>query len=125
MLVKLAAIATCLLCSGVVLAQELPFSQARYDAALKAKTPLIVDFSADWCPTCRIQKPIVSSLATSKKFSRVTVLIANYDLEKDLEHSLKVGAQSTIVVFKGGHEVSRAAGVVSNSGLDALFSRAL
>jgi len=125
MLFKLTVIATSLLCARLALAQELPFSQARYDAALKAKMPLIVDFSADWCPTCRMQKPIVSSLAASKKFSRVTVLIANYDLEKDLEHSLKVGAQSTMVVFKGGREVSRAAGVISRSGLDTLFSQAL
>jgi len=110
---------------GSASAAELPYSAAAYQQALSAGTPLIVYFHATWCPTCKAQQPIVDKLAVDPKLAGVTVLEADYDKETGLERSLKVTQQSTFVIFKGGHEVTRSTGQTDPAALRALFAQAL
>jgi len=114
-----------LLAFGSASAVEMPFSQQAYDQAMQHKAPVIVDFFAGWCPTCRIQRPLIKYLASSARFDKVLILVANYDLEKPLEKSLNIGVQGTIVVFKGGREVGRDVGELNVGELAKLFSKAL
>ena len=109
----------------VALAAELPFDKATFDAALKAGKPVVVDFQADWCPTCKAQKPVVQGLLKDPKYSGLTLFVANYDTEKDLKKRLAVAQQSTFVVFKAGKEVARSTGQTDKGALADLFSMAL
>ena len=52
-------------------AAEVPFSQGAFDAALAQGRPVIVDFAADWCPTCKAQKPVVQSLLGEAKREQI------------------------------------------------------
>jgi thiol-disulfide isomerase/thioredoxin len=109
----------------VALAAELPFDKATFEAALAAGKPVVVDFQADWCPTCKAQKPIVQGLLKDPKYLGLTLLVANYDTEKDLKKRLAVSQQSTFVVFKAGKEVARSTGQTDKAALADLFSMAL
>jgi len=106
-------------------AGELPYEKAAFDKALADGKPVIVDFFADWCPTCKAQKPHVQSLLSEPKMKHVTLFIADYDKEKDLKKTLRVTQQSTFVVFKGGKEVGRSTGQTAKEDLAALFGKAL
>ena len=106
-------------------AGETPYSKAAFDAAIAQGKPVIVDFSADWCPTCKAQKPIVESLLKGDKLKDVTFLVANYDTEADLKKQLRITQQSTFVVFKGGKEVGRSTGQTDKDAIAALFNKAL
>ena len=46
------------LLSTFATAAEVPFNQAKFDAARISGAPLAVVFHADWCPTCRAQAPV-------------------------------------------------------------------
>jgi len=107
------------------LAGELPFNQAKFDAALAKGQPVIVDFSASWCPTCKQQKPIVAALLKEKKLQPVTLFVADFDREEALKKQLGVTMQSTFVVFKGGKEVGRSTGDTDRASIAALFDKAL
>lgn len=109
----------------VGLAAELPFDKAKFDDALAAGKPVVVDFQADWCPTCKAQKPIVQGLLKDPKYQGLTLFVANYDTEKDLKKRLAVSQQSTFVVFKAGKEVARSTGQTDKGALADLFSLAL
>lgn len=113
------------LVATVALAAELPFDKATFDAALAAGKPVVVDFQADWCPTCKAQKPLVQGLLKDPKYSGLTLFVANYDTEKDLKKRLAVSQQSTFVVFKAGKEVARSTGQTDKGALADLFSMAL
>jgi thiol-disulfide isomerase/thioredoxin len=104
---------------------EVPFNQARFDAALARGTPVIVHFGADWCPTCKAQKPVVQELLRQPKLQSVTLFEANYDTETALKKRLSVTQQSTFVVFKAGREVVRSTGQTQPPVLQALFDKAL
>ena len=106
-------------------AGETPYSKAAFDAALAQGKPMIVDFSADWCPTCKAQKPIVEGLLKGEKLKTVTFLVANYDTETALKKQLRITQQSTFVVFKDGKEVGRSTGQTNKEAIAELFNKAL
>jgi thioredoxin 1 len=113
------------LASLAAVAGELPYEKAKFDAALAAGQPVIVDFSAPWCPTCKAQKPIVQGLMAEKKLEPVTLFVADYDTEVALKKQLGVTQQSTFVVFKGGKEVGRSTGQTQKPAIAELFEKAL
>lgn len=106
-------------------AAEAPFDQAQFDKLIAQGKPVIVDFFADWCPTCKTQRPIVKELANDPSMKNVTIFIADYDKEKELKKQLKVIAQSTFVVFKDGKEVTRSIGQTKKYQIEATFLKAI
>ena len=119
----LSALLLTLACSAM--ADEVPFNQAKFDQARAAGQPVVVYFHADWCPTCRVQQPIVARLAVEPQFKPVTIFEADFDTETALEKTLKVGQQSTFVVFSHGHEVSRSTGQTQEPAIRAILQKAL
>lgn len=117
--------AIALFCSLGVSAGEQAYDKAAFDKALAEGRPVIVDFYADWCPTCKTQKPIVQELMRDPKMKEVTLFVADFDKEKDLRKALRVSQQSTFVVFKGGKEVARSTGQTRRAELAAAFAKAL
>lgn len=113
------------LAAASAMAGELPYDKAKFDAALAQGGPVIVDFSASWCPTCKQQKPIVQGLLKEKKRQSVTLFVADFDTEDALKRRLGVTMQSTFVVFKAGKEVGRATGQTQKQEIAALFDKAL
>jgi thioredoxin 1 len=107
------------------MAAELPFNKAAFDSAVAQGKPVIVDFSASWCPTCKEQKPIVQGLLNEAKRQPVTLFVADFDTENALKKKLGVSMQSTFVVFKGGKEVGRSTGQTEKQAIADLFDKAL
>ena len=122
---SLAAAAGLALAAMAALAGEVPFNKAAFDAALAKGTPVIVDFAASWCPTCKAQKPIVQGLLAEPKLKPVTLFLADFDTEVALKKQLGVTQQSTFVVFKGGKEVGRSTGQTQKDVISELFHKAL
>ncbi len=55
----------------------------------------------------------------------VTVFIADFDKETALRKSLGVVQQSTFVVFRNGHEVTRSTGETDDQAIRATWEKAL
>jgi thioredoxin-like negative regulator of GroEL len=109
-----------------VLAQdEQPFSARAFAAAQKAGQPILVEIHADWCPTCKAQKPILSELTGQQKFSHMVVLRVDFDRQKDVVKQLGAQLQSTLIVYKGDKEVGRSVGETKRDAIAALLDRAI
>ncbi len=106
-------------------AAEMPFNKAAFDKALAAGQPVVVDFAASWCPTCKAQKPVVQALLAEPQRKSLTVFVADFDNEAALKKQLNVTMQSTLVAFKGGREVARSTGQTGKAELGALLDKAL
>ena len=123
--IRSAAVALLAFAALAAAAKEVPFTQAAFDKAVAAGQPVIVDVQASWCPTCKVQKPIVESLLQDPKMKNVTLFSADFDTEAALKKQLRVSQQSTFVVFKGGKEVGRSTGETHKDAIATLFDKAL
>jgi thiol-disulfide isomerase/thioredoxin len=101
-----------------------PYSADALSQAQKAGKPVAVLFHADWCPTCKTQDKVLESLKKEPGLD-VTVLVANYDTEKDLKRRMRVNSQSTLVVMRGEKETARLIGETAPDKLRAALKSAL
>lgn len=112
--------------TGAVQALELrPFDGATLASLQGAGKPVAVHFHADWCPTCVNQSRALEQLKASGQLQGMTVLVADYDKEKELKRQHKVRSQSVLVVFKGADEVARSAGETKPEQLRQALVKAL
>ncbi|WP_245841559.1 thioredoxin family protein [Paraburkholderia ribeironis] len=122
---RILLVATLAFVAGGAVGGEQPFNQAQFDQLNAAGKPVIVYFHATWCPTCKVQQPIVERLSAQPDMKQVTVFVADYDKEVALKRAMKVTQQSTFVVFKGGHEVARSTGQTREPDIRETFAKAL
>ena len=101
-----------------------PYSDAALAQAQQAGQPVAVHFHAEWCPTCKQQEKTLAALKAEPGLD-LTVLVADYDKEKDLRRRLKVRSQSVMVVFRGTAEKARVNGDVEAAAFRKAFKAAL
>ena len=100
-----------------------PYTQKRFDELAAQGKPTLVAVHADWCPTCKAQKPIVHALLGQPEFKDVTELVVDFDAQKPVVQQYKVAAQSTLIAFKAGKEVGRSVGDTTKGGIEALVKK--
>ena len=84
---------------------------------LESGTPVLVDFTAAWCPPCRVMKPVLAELAAEREDVKVVQL----DVDADQRTAAEYGVLSmpTFILFKDGREVQRLVGARPKRRLEA------
>ncbi|KAJ6399527.1 hypothetical protein OIU77_020145 [Salix suchowensis] len=81
---------------------------------------IVVDFTATWCPPCRMIAPIFAELA--KKFPTVTFLKVDVDELKAVAEEWNVEAMPTFLFLKDGKIVDKTVGA-DKDGLPVLVAK--
>lgn len=97
-----------------------PFSLPALKAAQAAGDPVLVDVFAPWCPTCRAQAPTIDALANNPATRRLVIFRLDYDHQDAEKAFLHVNKQSTLIAYRGGHEVGRSLGITDPQQINAL-----
>ena len=100
------------------------FSDAAFESATSSGKPVLVEFHADWCPTCRAQDKVINSFRYNPEYNGLVILRVDFDTEKATLKRFGVRRQSTLIVFKKGAEVGRAVGESSPDGIKNLLNKA-
>ena len=101
------------------------FTTEAFKAAQKAGKPILVDVWASWCPTCKVQGPILKSLLADPKNKDMVMFRVNFDTQLDVLKAFNVQSQSTIIVFKGATETGRSVGDTDAASIAALIATAI
>jgi thioredoxin-like negative regulator of GroEL len=102
-----------------------PFSEDAFKAAQAAGSPILVEIHADWCPTCKAQKPILDKLTAEPKFKDLKIFRVDFDSMKPVVKQFGAQMQSTLIVFKGGTEEGRSVGDTREASIAALLDKSL
>ena len=101
------------------------YSPAVLAEAQKSGKPILVDVTAPWCPTCKVQKVVLKELDKQARFKNFVRIEVDFDTQKDALKALKATTQSTLIVYKGDKEVGRLAGETRKEAIEALLAKAL
>ena len=83
---------------------------------LQSKTPVLVDFWAEWCGPCKMVAPVVEKLAGEYSGK---LKVGKLNVDDNSETPTQYGVQSipTLIIFKDGQEANRMVGYQSEQKL--------
>ena len=93
-----------------------PYSAQILAQKQQAGEAVSLHFHAKWCPTCLVQE---RAFNTFKGDAAVpgTLLVVDYDQERELKREMGIRSQSTLIVFKGQEQKHRSGGVTDPQAL--------
>ena len=89
---------------------------------LKSKTPVLVDFWAEWCGPCHALAPDVEAAAERYRDGGQVVKV-NVDDSPTLAQRYRIQAIPTLILFQDGVEKERIVGVVSQEQISETIER--
>ena len=78
---------------------------------LQSPLPVLIDFTAAWCPPCRAIAPHVAAIAAAQAGS-LKVGTCDVDGNNELTAKLDIRSMPTLIVFKAGRCVGQIVGAV-------------
>jgi thioredoxin 1 len=75
---------------------------------LEAGAPVLVDFTASWCPPCRMIAPHLEALDADR--DDLSVVQVDVDTEQAIAARYGILSMPTLVLFAGGRELGRIIG---------------
>jgi thioredoxin 1 len=85
---------------------------------VQSSEPVVVDFTATWCPPCKMLSPVLDQV--SQKFAG-RAKIVKVDIDENSELATKFGVQTipNLIFFRDGQVVGQAVGYMNESQLSS------
>jgi thiol-disulfide isomerase/thioredoxin len=84
-----------------------PYEKTKFDQLVQSGAPVIAHVHATWCSTCKRQETLMNEMLKDPRYAKVQAVRVDYDKDTAFEKAHNVSSRATILVFKGGKEVSR------------------
>ena len=87
-------------------------SDQTFDAeVLKADTPVLVDFFAEWCGPCKAMAPALDAVAKDLT-GKVKIVKLDVDANPNITNKYAIQAMPTLILFKNGEIAARHTGAL-------------
>ena len=100
-------------------------TDASFDAdVLKATSPVVVDFWAEWCGPCRMIAPALEEISASLG-DKVKIVKLNVDENPGVASKYGIMSIPTLMIFKNGEMASRQVGAAPKQKLEQWVNAAV
>jgi thioredoxin 1 len=90
----------------------------------ESKTPVVVDFYADWCGPCKMVSPVLENLSAEYQ-GRVRFVKVDVDDNQELSSKYEIMSIPTVMFFVGGNAKDAIVGAVPASEYREKIEKAL
>ena len=94
----------------------------KFNDLINGNTPVLVDFSAEWCAPCRMMPPILKQLK-SHFGDRLRIITVDVDRNPFVAQKYVIRGVPTLILFRNGQILWRQAGVIPANQLIPILSR--
>lgn len=88
--------------------------KSSFNNIINSKTPVLVDFFADWCGPCKSLAPILKEVK-EELGNNIKIVKIDVDKNQPLVSKYQVRGVPTMILFKDGKQVWRQSGVLQKS----------
>jgi thioredoxin 1 len=96
--------------------------QPSFSDLIQSETPVLVDFSAEWCGPCKMLAPVLSEVK-KKIGDKVKIIKIDIDKNPKLAASFKVQSVPTMIVFQNGEAKWRQSGLMTAVALESVLEQ--
>ncbi len=89
---------------------------------INGTTPVLVDFSAEWCGPCKMMKPVLEELHL-RMGDKVRILKIDIDKSPAAANAFQVQSVPTLMLFQQGKTLWRKSGVVQATQLEKVIEQ--
>ncbi|GAB4026335.1 thioredoxin [Spirosoma gilvum] len=93
-----------------------------FNDIIRGNTPVLVDFSAEWCGPCKMMVPILKEFA-GHMGDRVRILKIDVDQSPAVASAYRIQGVPTLILFQKGQIVWRQSGVVQARQLEYVVNQ--
>ncbi len=95
--------------------------KSSFNNIIDSKTPVLVDFFADWCGPCKVLAPILKEVKDDLG-ENIKIVKIDVDKNQPLASKYQVLGVPTMILFKDGKQLWRQSGVLQKNDLLDIIS---
>jgi thioredoxin 1 len=92
-----------------------------FNELINGQTPVLVDFSAEWCGPCKMMGPVLEQLK-GKMENKVRILKIDVDSNRELACKYNIRSVPTLMLFQNGKSKWSGVGVMTSDHLENVIN---
>ena len=92
-----------------------------FNELINSQTPVLVDFSAEWCGPCKMMGPVLEQLK-DKMADKVRILKIDVDSNRELAYKYNIRSVPTLMLFQEGKNKWSGVGLMTSDYLENVIN---